>query len=37
VPVDDFAIVPFMLQLLVTAALVAAGLWGYERRDVVTG
>ena len=37
VPVDDFAVAPFVLLLLVAAALVAAGVWGYRRRDAVTG
>jgi putative exporter of polyketide antibiotics len=37
VPVDDFAVVPFVLLLLIAAALVAAGLWEYRRRDAVTG
>jgi ABC-2 type transport system permease protein len=37
VPVDDFAVVPFALLLLVAAALVAAGLWGFRRRDALTG
>jgi ABC-2 type transport system permease protein len=37
VPVDDFAVVPFALLMLVATALIAAGLWGYRRRDTVTG
>lgn len=37
VPVDDFAVVPFVLLLLVAVALVATGMWGYRRRDAVTG
>ena len=37
VPVDDFAVVPFLTLLLVASALVAAGLWGYRRRDALTG
>ena len=37
VPVDDFDVVPFVLLLVVAAALVAAGLWGYRRRDAVSG
>lgn len=37
VPVDDFEVVPFVLLLLVVVALVAAGMWGYRRRDAVTG
>ncbi len=37
VPVDDFAVVPFVLLLLLAVALVAAGLWGYRRRDAVSG
>lgn len=36
-PVDDFEVVPFVSLLLLTAALVAAGLWGYRRRDAVAG
>ncbi len=34
-PVDDFEVVPYVSLLLITAALVAAGLWGYRRRDAV--
>jgi ABC-2 type transport system permease protein len=37
VPVDDFEVVPYVSLLLITAALVAAGLWGYRRRDAVAG
>jgi ABC-2 type transport system permease protein len=37
VPVDDFAVIPFVVLLLVAAALVAAGLWGFRRRDAITG
>lgn len=37
VPVDDFEVVPYAGLLLLAAALVAAGLWGYRRRDAVTG
>ena len=37
VPVDDFEVVPYVSLLLLTAALVAAGLWGYRRRDAVAG
>jgi ABC-2 type transport system permease protein len=37
VPVDDFAVTPFVVLLLVAAALVAAGLWGFRRRDAITG
>ena len=37
VPVDDFAVVPFVLLLVIAAALVAAGLWGFRRRDAVGG
>ena len=37
VPVDDFAVVPFLTLLLVASALVGAGLWGYRRRDALTG
>ena len=36
-PVDDFEVVPYVSLLLLTAALVAAGLWGYRRRDAVAG
>lgn len=36
-PVDDFEVVPYVSLLLITAALVAAGLWGYRRRDAVAG
>lgn len=35
VPTDDFELVPYVSLLLITAALVAAGLWGYRRRDAV--
>jgi ABC-2 type transport system permease protein len=37
VPVDDFEVVPYVSLLLISAALVAAGLWGYRRRDAVAG
>jgi ABC-2 type transport system permease protein len=37
VPVDDFEVVPYVSLLLLTVALVAAGLWGYRRRDAVAG
>ena len=37
VPVDDFAVVPFVLLLVIAAALVAGGLWGFRRRDAVGG
>ena len=37
VPVDDFEVVPYVSLLLLAGALVAAGLWGYRRRDAVAG
>ena len=37
VPVDDFAVLPFLTLLLVASALVGAGLWGFRRRDALTG
>jgi ABC-2 type transport system permease protein len=37
VPVDDFEVVPYVSLVLLAAALVAAGLWGYRRRDAVAG
>lgn len=37
VPVDDFEVVPYAVLLLLAAVLVAAGLWGYRRRDAVAG
>lgn len=37
VPVDPFEIVPFVTLVLVAVALVGAGLWGFRRRDIVTG
>ena len=37
VPADDFDVVPFVALLVLAAAFVAAGLWGYRRRDAVTG
>ena len=37
VPTDDFDVAPFLGLLLVAAALTGAGLWGYRRRDAVTG
>ena len=37
VPVDHFEVVPFVGLLLVCAALIAAGVWGYRRRDALTG
>ena len=37
VPVDDFEVVPYAALVLLAAVLVAAGLWGYRRRDAVTG
>lgn len=37
VPVEGFAVVPFVVLLLVAVALVAAGMWGYRRRDAITG
>lgn len=35
VPVDDFEVVPYVSLVLIAAALVAVGLWGYRRRDAV--
>ena len=37
VPVDDFEVVPYVSLVLIAAALVTAGLWGYRRRDAITG
>ena len=37
VPVDDFEVLPYAALLLLAAVLVAAGLWGYRRRDAVAG
>jgi ABC-2 type transport system permease protein len=37
VPTDEFEVVPYVALLLLAAALVAAGLWGYRRRDAVAG
>ncbi|WP_416955278.1 ABC transporter permease [Nocardioides sp. T5] len=37
VPVDDFEVVPYATLVLIAAVLVAAGLWGYRRRDAVAG
>ena len=37
VPVDDFDAVPFAALLLVGAAFTGAGLWGFRRRDALTG
>jgi ABC-2 type transport system permease protein len=37
VPVDDFEVVPYASLVLVSVALVAAGLWGHRRRDAVAG
>ncbi|QVT79908.1 hypothetical protein ENKNEFLB_02298 [Nocardioides aquaticus] len=37
VPVDDFEVLPFVSLVVVAVGLVAAGLWGYRRRDVVSG
>ena len=37
VPVDPFAVAPFLALLLVAAAVTAVGLWGYRRRDAATG
>jgi ABC-2 type transport system permease protein len=37
VPVDDFAVVPFVVLLLIATALVTAGMWGYRRRDALSG
>jgi ABC-2 type transport system permease protein len=37
VPVDDFAVLPFLTLILVASALVGAGWWGYRRRDALTG
>jgi ABC-2 type transport system permease protein len=36
VPVEDFEVAPVLVLLLVAAALVAAGLWGYRRRDAAS-
>ncbi len=37
VPVDDFEVVPYVSLVVIAGALVAAGLRGYQRRDLVTG
>jgi ABC-2 type transport system permease protein len=37
VPVEEFAVAPFLVLLLIAGALVAAGLWGFRRRDAITG
>ncbi|MCP3421946.1 ABC transporter permease [Nocardioides pinisoli] len=37
VPTDDFEVVPVVVLVGIAAALVAAGLWGYRRRDAVAG
>lgn len=37
VPVDDFEVIPYVSLIALAAALVAAGLWGYRRRNTVTG
>jgi ABC-2 type transport system permease protein len=36
VPVQDFDAVPYVVLVVLAAALVAAGLWGFRRRDAVT-
>lgn len=35
VPVEDFVLIPYVSLVLIAAALVAAGLWGYRRRDAI--
>ena len=37
VPVDDFAVLPAVVLVVLAGALVAVGLWGYRRRDAVPG
>lgn len=37
VPVEDFAVLPSVVLVLLAVALTALGLWGYRRRDAVTG
>ena len=37
VPVDDVEVLPSVCLVVVAAGLVAAGLWGYRRRDAGTG
>ncbi|GAB3026712.1 exporter of polyketide antibiotics [Nocardioides flavus (ex Wang et al. 2016)] len=37
VPLDDVELVPVLAELALTAALVAVGIWGYRRRDAVSG
>jgi ABC-2 type transport system permease protein len=36
VPEEPFDPVPGLVELLLAAALVLVGLWGYRRRDVVS-
>ena len=36
-PVESFDVVPATAELVLAAALVALGLWGYQRRDVAAG
>jgi ABC-2 type transport system permease protein len=36
-PVESFDAVPAVIELVVAAALVVLGLWGYQRRDVAAG
>jgi ABC-2 type transport system permease protein len=36
-PVEPFDATPAVVQLVLAAALVALGLWGYSRRDVAAG